>query len=388
MALSTRCPQCSAVFKVVADQLRVRNGLVRCGECATVFDGRACLVNPLPEISPVADDRKSSDAFAPPPVEDMVWPPEPFPRETQAESLIRDPIPEPVITTASPAVLRSRADMLRHQSAAIEAPESESDEGVAFNDEPEHRWSQEHDAYDSAAQQDDEHEPQDEHTQDKPIYHDSSLAQDAHDDEGAYPDDDSPAIHGEVRYRYDGATDAGRAPPDFLDMQRQRRRRLAGRLWAVAYLVGLLVLLVQAAMVYRNQLANSMPGLRPVLEAICQPLDCSVGYVRRIERISVSASSLQPQPVSEARDDGVTRLVLNVVLRNRYGRAQEWPALALDLTDMSDTVVVRKVLLPDVYLPASLRNGPFAAGAEVTLTIPLELSGVQISGYQLDKFFP
>ncbi|MDZ5628996.1 MJ0042-type zinc finger domain-containing protein, partial [Achromobacter xylosoxidans] len=46
MALTTRCPECGTSFKVVPDQLRVRNGLVRCGACATVFDGRACL---LPE---------------------------------------------------------------------------------------------------------------------------------------------------------------------------------------------------------------------------------------------------------------------------------------------------------------------------------------------------
>ncbi|WP_254595254.1 zinc-ribbon domain-containing protein, partial [Achromobacter pulmonis] len=44
MALTTRCPQCGTSFKVVPDQLRVRNGLVRCGACATVFDGRACLL--------------------------------------------------------------------------------------------------------------------------------------------------------------------------------------------------------------------------------------------------------------------------------------------------------------------------------------------------------
>ncbi|EFF72917.1 zinc-ribbon domain-containing protein, partial [Achromobacter piechaudii] len=44
MALTTRCPQCGTTFKVVPDQLRVRNGLVRCGACSTVFDGRACLL--------------------------------------------------------------------------------------------------------------------------------------------------------------------------------------------------------------------------------------------------------------------------------------------------------------------------------------------------------
>ena len=43
MALTTRCPQCHAVFRVVADQLKLRGGLVRCGQCATVFDAISAL---------------------------------------------------------------------------------------------------------------------------------------------------------------------------------------------------------------------------------------------------------------------------------------------------------------------------------------------------------
>ena len=43
MALTTRCPQCHAVFRVVADQLKLRGGLVRCGQCATVFDAIGAL---------------------------------------------------------------------------------------------------------------------------------------------------------------------------------------------------------------------------------------------------------------------------------------------------------------------------------------------------------
>ncbi|MCD0504671.1 MJ0042-type zinc finger domain-containing protein, partial [Bordetella petrii] len=49
MAMTTRCPHCGTAFKVVPDQLRVRNGLVRCGTCGTVFDGRACLVAQIPQ---------------------------------------------------------------------------------------------------------------------------------------------------------------------------------------------------------------------------------------------------------------------------------------------------------------------------------------------------
>ena len=39
----TRCPECSTLFKVVADQLKISDGWVRCGQCGQVFDGGANL---------------------------------------------------------------------------------------------------------------------------------------------------------------------------------------------------------------------------------------------------------------------------------------------------------------------------------------------------------
>jgi predicted Zn finger-like uncharacterized protein len=43
-SLATRCPTCQAVFRVVTDQLKLRDGLVRCGACRTVFDATEALV--------------------------------------------------------------------------------------------------------------------------------------------------------------------------------------------------------------------------------------------------------------------------------------------------------------------------------------------------------
>ncbi|WP_204307121.1 MJ0042-type zinc finger domain-containing protein, partial [Klebsiella aerogenes] len=42
--LAARCPNCQTAFRVVADQLRLRGGLVRCGRCNHVFDGRDHLI--------------------------------------------------------------------------------------------------------------------------------------------------------------------------------------------------------------------------------------------------------------------------------------------------------------------------------------------------------
>jgi len=53
--LVTRCPACRTAFRLVADQLRLRQGLVRCGQCDTVFDAREHLIEvPVPAAAPVS----------------------------------------------------------------------------------------------------------------------------------------------------------------------------------------------------------------------------------------------------------------------------------------------------------------------------------------------
>ncbi|OYD48465.1 hypothetical protein CBY09_20815 [Acidovorax kalamii] len=73
MSQITRCPSCATSFKVVADQLRISEGWVRCGQCKEVFDASAHLlpVAPaalLPDVSltdvrpPPAPAARKSDA--------------------------------------------------------------------------------------------------------------------------------------------------------------------------------------------------------------------------------------------------------------------------------------------------------------------------------------
>jgi len=44
MSMVTRCPVCGTAFRVQREQLAARGGRVRCGKCATVFDGVGSLV--------------------------------------------------------------------------------------------------------------------------------------------------------------------------------------------------------------------------------------------------------------------------------------------------------------------------------------------------------
>ncbi|MGY6268475.1 DUF3426 domain-containing protein [Achromobacter denitrificans] len=423
MALITRCPQCGTSFKVVPDQLRVRNGLVRCGACSTVFDGRACLLSepgapaPRPPSAPMVPAANGNPA---PVLATPAPPPPEMPAGPAGQSLPpwedEPQVPPVAASTHPPAVLRGREDIRRRAEPDDAAAPQDGDDEDGFDDDavpvepprwagtatPAVRRSDPVFAPDSGAAIDwDARRPEkpaepslaaadDRHAGD---YRHMDVRDDARDDEyedeyGPGREDAGEPVFGDTRTRYSSATDVGRAPPEFLDQDRQERRGLVRKLWSAACLAGLAVLGLQLLYVYRTDIANSVPVLRPVLETVCRPLDCTVGYARRLERIAISSSSLQPPAGAAALDDGRSRLVLNLVLRNRYDKPQHWPALVLDLTDLSDTVVVRRVLMPENYLTPEQLRGPFEPAGELKISVPIEVAGVQVNGYQIDKFFP
>ncbi|MEH6434665.1 DUF3426 domain-containing protein [Massilia sp. DD77] len=66
MALATQCPHCGTMFRVAADQLKLRGGIVRCGACQQVFDGNKGLVDlsanpPLPSAAPAPPPPSAAD---------------------------------------------------------------------------------------------------------------------------------------------------------------------------------------------------------------------------------------------------------------------------------------------------------------------------------------
>src|SRR5438045_2747910 len=66
MSLITRCPACGTMFKVVADQLKISEGWVRCGHCAEVFDATADLRDESATELPAAPMAREPTAPAPP----------------------------------------------------------------------------------------------------------------------------------------------------------------------------------------------------------------------------------------------------------------------------------------------------------------------------------
>jgi predicted Zn finger-like uncharacterized protein len=67
MSQVTRCPSCGTRFKVVADQLRISQGWVRCGMCQSVFDASQDLQSVPDELL----QPEAADAPQKPPVQEV-----------------------------------------------------------------------------------------------------------------------------------------------------------------------------------------------------------------------------------------------------------------------------------------------------------------------------
>ncbi len=171
--------------------------------------------------------------------------------------------------------------------------------------------------------------------------------------------------------------------PEFLeeDLPPPPRRLL----WGFGALLALAALALQAALVYRTEIAVLLPEAREPLAAACGMLGCELRLPRRPELMAIESSDLQ----ADTRRENV--ILLNAVIRNRAPFAQEYPALELTLTDERDQAVVRKVLSPQDYLaPAAAAAAAqgLAAGAEAVLRVSFDNSRIRAVGYRLYLFFP
>jgi hypothetical protein len=178
----------------------------------------------------------------------------------------------------------------------------------------------------------------------------------------------------------------GRTQPEFL-VDEVDTPRLKMLLWSLASVLALGLLVIQLAYVYRNDIATQLPALRPAVDTLCAKLGCEVSLRRYLERITVSVIAFERQ-ASPAQEGQPVEMSLRFSLRNRLNQAQPWPGLSLELTDASGTVVLRKRMSPNEYLPAQFADKPFAANQEVSLILPVAVTGLQINGYTLKPFFP
>lgn len=157
-------------------------------------------------------------------------------------------------------------------------------------------------------------------------------------------------------------------------------------LFAGLALLALVVLLGQAAYLWRDELAVRWSPARPWLAAACVPLRCSVDYPAHLDAITIESAAVQPSGAPDV-------YVLTALLRNRDSIDIRYPHLELVLTDVQDRPILRRALRPEDYLsPDQQTNRPappgFAAGSELPVRVMFQLSDLRFTGYRLDRFYP
>lgn len=122
--------------------------------------------------------------------------------------------------------------------------------------------------------------------------------------------------------------------------------------WLFVTLSGMLLLLLLSQFVYfsRTSLAANYPQTKPFLQAVCQPLHCDVSLPQDITQLTIDDADIQEHKERQ----GV--LAFSSVLMNHGSVPQAYPKVELTLTNTADEAVLRKILKPADYLPASVNH--------------------------------
>ncbi|KQY88962.1 zinc-ribbon and DUF3426 domain-containing protein [Pelomonas sp. Root1444] len=319
MSLATRCTACGTIFRIVEDQLRVSDGWVRCGRCAEIFDARELLFDIERDTPP-----PWPASFAPPAEVEPPPPPPPPP-----------PAPPPVQAFEPPAWIPPPEPELQADALPTGWP------AEVTRQEP--RWV--------------EIEPPAQATI-APVHAPEPPPM------AAEPAAAPPAVVPEFMRRAQSSA-------------RWNRRSVRIALGAASLLLAL-SLALQITLHFRDALAALHPPLRGPLQSLCAALGCEVKPWRRIEALSIDATSLNP-----VGSGGSYKL--NLSLRNKAGVDVAAPWVELSLTDASGAPFARRVLAPEALSPQLTQVN---AGSEHALSLSFSTGAQRVSGYSVNIFYP
>ena len=347
------------MFRVVADQLKISEGWVRCGHCADVFDATLYL---QPWIPPGTESTPDDFVEAAPEPE--------FPSEPASPS--------------QPEWQDNAGDDLQ-----VDVP-VESEWGVGTAEE--HALETvpppvSSDGHESDAEESDFHGELERFAAGLGRLSAARLGAVV---SGAAPVEapdmpEAPAPHetGEAAGFAASEQDAPEQEPGFV---RQARRRAFWQSTGVRLVLSLLVLVLAAllagqwALHERDRLAAWRPDLQPLLQQACGHLGCKVAPVRRIDAIVIDSTAL------------VRRIgnfySFDLVLKNTAPLPLAVPALELTLTDVGGAVIARRVFLPDEW-PDAPPLLPARDSVTVNFRLSLALNEANpMAGYGALLFYP
>ncbi len=155
--------------------------------------------------------------------------------------------------------------------------------------------------------------------------------------------------------------------------------------------LGLLGLVLQTLVVFKDPLATYHPRLKPLLLEACQFVGCQILPLQKTDAVVIDFSSVDAIPAYPAQEILAMSALpkqwaLQINLRNSDSVPVATPWIELTLTDAQDAAVLRKVLNPvDFGAPAVLPPGEII---EQQLLLSLKKEEASFVGYRLLTFYP
>jgi predicted Zn finger-like uncharacterized protein len=403
MSFVTRCTACGTLFKVVADQLKISEGWVRCGQCAHVFDAQANFVDsqhPTPASTPITapqQDHLPKPASAAP--ESL---------EAQFESLMNSQ------TSAHDSAYMEAYSLNGQKSSNAKGEQAllraasianTADSNNSVMPDPQQfapGLLRDSDEIDSEVGPSTTSWASSEYASQQPGI--VGIPQGASISRSAEPTTLNPfgvsvshslSLPGEPSGI--NTTEPSTQPlptPSFVKQaQRAARWRSPWMRLGLACIALLLMaaLALQVALREKDWLAASYPQSKVWLDKLCQQAGCRIEPLKRIESLVIDSSSFnrinKNNPQLEA---SVQSYKLVITLKNTGSLPVATPHVELSLQDTQDQTIMRRVLSPadlntsiERLMPAQEMLGSLA------LQIPTaQLAGGRINGYRVLAFYP
>ena len=331
----TRCPHCSAKFRVRAEQVTLHSGLVRCGACRGIFDAVEHLVEGvLPQMPSM---HETTEGASPQTIIQGM----PAMTAESADSALNQPTASDKVASQTVASSTTASAMTASATITKSAPagpttttrDAASRAKVAINNTP-------------------------------------VIADPLVRNLDAAPPSTTPEnpAHDLNDYRW-------RAPTQTTS---------SGARWAyaAASLIAALVLVGQGAYFFRDELVSRVPQAAPYFAMACVQIGCRVEPPKRADSLGFVGADLAADPAHKGL------LIFTTILRNTGARTVAFPHLVLSLDGLGGDLVVRRVFSPTEFAPATanLAHG-LDGGAEVEIKLYLDASQVNVVGFKVDHAY-
>ncbi len=444
MTLATTCPRCKTSFRVVADQLKLRRGMVRCGVCQNVFNGLEhlryveALSNPESETNAASSGQARPEPVkvnvppirvSSPPVAAgfLEQPTQPLPNKSipqtfgSAASATGSAAPAPIFP---PRSVTPETDALGSLAQGSFAPQNAPDNSQRNN--PAQLFDQSKLApivpaslaekatpakYTPITDADlDDIYPANRHANteflnDRGLGESTTLTRSDDDVQTAFflPESVPAQMQADViqpprsiqtDYVGKGQSVATRNSLSIADREEDAVDFFSSEHsngtthdrashWLRRTLVGLLLIafVVQGLLLARNWLSVRLPSVQPGLEILSSLFGMKVEIPRNLSMLTIESFDVQ----STARPD---ILSVSAIVRNRSAYSVQWPAMELTLTGVDGKPILRKILLPREYLNQAPTERGVPGGSEHPIRIGLQTEPIEAKGFSVNIFYP